>query len=116
MQYGAGVVAARRFGAAEIIDPRPWAVGSIADTYKKYPSTGPVLPAMGYGDAQLADLQATIRQVPCDLVVIGTPIDLTRIIDIEQPTQRVRYELQPIGRPTVREILEGWLEGLEFKV
>ncbi len=99
MAYGAGVVAARRFGAANILDPRPWAVRSIAETYAKYPGTGPVLPAMGYGDLQMADLQETINNVPCDLVIIATPIDLTRIIDIHRPTQRVRYELQEIGQP-----------------
>ena len=105
MAYGAGVIAARRFGAAEIIDPRPWAVASIAETYAKYPGTGPVLPAMGYGEAQLRDLEATINQVPCDLVIVGTPIDLARLIDIRHPSQRVRYELQPIGQPTLESIL-----------
>ena len=106
MTYGAGVVAARRFGAAEIIDPRPWAVDSIAATYEKYPATGPVLPAMGYGDAQIRDLEATINQVPCDMVIIGTPIDLGKVADIQHPHQRVRYELQCIGQPTLAEILE----------
>jgi predicted GTPase len=105
MAYGAGVIAARRFGAAEIIDPRPWAVASIAETYAKYPDTGPVLPAMGYGEAQLRDLEATINQVPCDLVIVGTPIDLARVINIQHPSQRVRYELQPIGQPTLEAIL-----------
>ena len=105
MTYGAGVVAARRFGAANILDPRPWAVRSIADTYAKYPGTGAVLPAMGYGDQQMADLQETINNVPCDLVIIATPIDLTRIIEIHRPTQRVRYELQEIGQPTLAELL-----------
>jgi predicted GTPase len=105
MAYGAGVVAARRFGAAHIIDPRPWAVRSIADTYAKYPSTGPVLPAMGYGGQQVADLQETINNVPCDLVIIATPIDLTRVIQIARPTQRVRYELQEIGKPDLVDIL-----------
>ena len=105
MAYGAGVVAARRFGAAHIVDPRPWAVRSIADTYAKYPSTGPVLPAMGYGGQQVADLQETINNVPCDLVIIATPIDLTRILEIARPTQRVRYELQEIGKPDLVEIL-----------
>ena len=105
MAYGAGVVAARRFGAANILDPRPWAVRSIADTYAKYPGTGAVLPAMGYGDQQMADLQETINNVPCDLVIIATPIDLTRIIDIHRPTQRVRYELQEIGQPTLESLL-----------
>ena len=105
MAYGAGVVAARRFGAAHIIDPRPWAVRSIADTYAKYPSTGPVLPAMGYGGQQVEDLQETINNVPCDLVLIATPIDLTRILEIARPTQRVRYELQEIGKPDLADIL-----------
>ncbi len=106
MSYGAGVVAARRFGAAEVVDPRPWAVGTIADTFAKYPTTGPVLPAMGYGAAQIADLEATLNQVPCDLVLIATPIDLSRIARIDHPSQRVRYELQPIGQPTLSEILQ----------
>lgn len=105
MAYGAGVVAAQRFGAAAIIDPRPWAVDAIAATYAAYPATGPVLPAMGYGEAQLRDLEATINQVPCDLVLIGTPIDLARLIDIRHPHQRVRYELQPLGRPNLKDIL-----------
>ncbi len=105
MAYGAGVVAARRFGAAAIIDPRPWAVDEIATTFAQYPSTGPVLPAMGYGEAQLRDLETTINQVPCDLVLIATPIDLARLITIRHPYQRVRYELQPIGRPTLQDIL-----------
>ncbi len=105
MAYGAGVVAARRFGAARIVDPRPWAVRSIADTYAKYPTTGPVLPAMGYGGQQVADLQETINNVPCDLVIIATPIDLTRVVDIARPTQRVRYELQEIGKPDLADLL-----------
>ena len=109
MAYGAGVIAAKRFGAAEIIDPRPWAVDSIAATYAKYPGAGPILPAMGYGEAQLRDLEATINQVPCDLVIVGTPIDLARIIHIEHPSQRVRYELEPIGQPTLEEILRARL-------
>ena len=109
MAYGAGVIAAKRFGAAEIIDPRPWAVDSIAATYAKYPGTGPILPAMGYGETQLRDLEATINQVPCDLVIVGTPIDLARIIDIKHPSQRVRYELEPIGQPTLEEILKARL-------
>ncbi|MFZ2487191.1 MAG: cyclic 2,3-diphosphoglycerate synthase [Anaerolineae bacterium] len=105
MAYGAGVVAARRFGAARIVDPRPWAVGSLADTFAKYPTTGAVLPAMGYGGQQLADLQATINQTPCDLVIIATPIDLNRIIEINRPTQRVGYELQEIGQPDLAAVL-----------
>ncbi|MBK9092552.1 MAG: GTPase [Anaerolineae bacterium] len=106
MAYGAGVVAARRFGAAKIIDPRPYAVRTIADTYAKYPRTGAVLPAMGYGDAQIADLEETINNTPCDLVIIATPIDLSRVMRINRPTQRVGYELQEIGSPTLNDVLK----------
>jgi predicted GTPase len=106
MAYGAGWVAARRFGAAEIVDPRTYAVASIADTYRKYPNTGPILPAMGYGEAQMRDLENTINSAEVDLVLSATPIDLTRIIQINKPLQRVRYELQEIGQPTLRQILE----------
>ncbi len=106
MAYGAGWVAARRFGAAEIVDPRPYAVGSIKATYEKYPKTGSILPAMGYGEAQTRDLEKTINAMDVDLVIIGTPIDLTRIIKINKPSQRVRYELQEIGQPTLAEILK----------
>ena len=105
MAYGAGVIAAEYFGAAEIVDPHPYAVRSIAETYKKYPTTGAVLPAMGYGAAQLADLAETIAATPADLVLVATPIDLARIIDIDKPNQRVRYELQEIGRPNLLDIL-----------
>ncbi|HKY84466.1 MAG TPA: cyclic 2,3-diphosphoglycerate synthase [Anaerolineales bacterium] len=106
MAYGAGWVAARRFGAAEIVDPRPYAVGSIAQTYAKYPTTGPVLPAMGYGDEQVRELEQTINNAKADLVLIGTPIDLGRLLDLNKPAQRIRYELQEIGQPTLAEILE----------
>jgi predicted GTPase len=105
MAYGAGVVAARRFGAAEIVDPRPYAVRSIAMTFEKYPKTGPVLPAMGYGEEQIKDLQQTINATPCDLVIVGTPIDLRRVVRMRHPADRVQYELQVIGRPTLEEIL-----------
>jgi predicted GTPase len=105
MAYGAGFIAARRFGAKEIVDPRPFAVKSIAATYVKYPKTGPILPAMGYGEAQMKDLEATIKKADVDLVIIGTPIDLTRIIKIDKPYQRVRYELQEIGQPTLEDVL-----------
>src|SRR3990172_4466777 len=105
MAYGAGYVAARRFGASEIVDPRPFAVKSIAATYKKYPKTGPILPAMGYGDAQIKDLETTINNADVDLVIIGTPIDLTRVLKINKPFQRVRYELQEIGQPTLEDVL-----------
>jgi len=106
MAYGAGWVAARRFGAAEIIDPRPFAVGSILETYHKYPTTGDVLPAMGYGDRQISELEETINNTDADLVISATPIDLNRIIKINKPSQRVRYELQVVGQPNLVEILE----------
>lgn len=106
MGYGAGVVAAQRFGAGELVDPRPYAVGSIADTFAKYPTTGALLPAMGYGARQRADLEQTIRDTPADLVLVATPIDLTRVISIDKPYRRVRYELQELGNPTVAELLE----------
>jgi predicted GTPase len=106
MAYGAGWVAARRFGAAEIIDPRPYAVGTILDTYQKYPTTGDVLPAMGYGDKQIKELEKTINNADVDLVIIGTPIDLTRLMKINKPSQRVRYELQVIGQPTLEDLLK----------
>jgi predicted GTPase len=105
MAYGAGVVAARRFGAAEIVDPRPYAVGSIAETFQKYPNTGPILPAMGYGARQIQELEETINATPCDLVIVATPIDLRRVVKINRPSQRVRYELQEIGRPTLQDVL-----------
>ncbi len=106
MAYGAGWMAARRYGAREIIDPRPYAVGSIKATYQKYPTTGNVLPAMGYGDLQISELEETIRNSPAELVLIGTPIDLSRVLKIDKPYQRIRYELQEIGQPTLTEILK----------
>jgi len=105
MAFGAGIVAARRFGAAEIVDPRPYAVGSIVDTFEKYPTTGPVLPAMGYSDKQREELGETIRNTPCDAVLIATPIDLRRVVEIDKPSQRVRYELQEIGKPGLMDVL-----------
>ena len=106
MAYGAGVVAAQQYGAAEIVDPHPYAVRTIADTYRKYPTTGAVLPAMGYGKEQMADLEETINRTPVDLVLVATPIDLGRLVDIDKPNQRVRYELQEIGRPTLTDLLQ----------
>jgi predicted GTPase len=106
MAYGAGVAAARRFGAAQIVDPRPWAVGTIAATYAKYPATGPVLPAMGYSDGQLDEMSKTIDAADVDLVVIGTPIDLRRVIDIRKPAVRVRYDLDVLpDSPQLADIL-----------
>jgi len=106
MQYGAGIMAAKKYGAAEIIDPRPWIKGSIADTFRKYPEIGPLLPAMGYGENQVRDLQKTINAVDCDTVIIGTPIDLSRVVKCKQPSVRVQYSLQEIGKPTLQEILD----------
>ncbi|MPM35820.1 Cyclic 2,3-diphosphoglycerate synthetase [bioreactor metagenome] len=106
MAYGAGWVAARRFGAGEIVDPHSFAVGSIHDTYVKYPKVGAILPAMGYGDAMVKDLEKTINKADVDLVISATPIDLTRIIKVNKPMQRVRYELQEIGKPNLEDILK----------
>ncbi len=105
MAYGAGWVAAKRFGAAEIVDPRPYAVGSIRETYAKYPTTGAVLPAMGYGKEQMRELEETINRAEADLVIVGTPIDLGRLLKLNKPYQRVRYELQEIGVPTLEDLL-----------
>jgi predicted GTPase len=105
MAYGAGVVAARRFGAAQLVDPRPCAVGSIAQTFDAYPHMGALLPAMGYGEEQIAELEQTINAVECDLVLTATPIDLRRLVNVRHPVDRVRYELQVIGEPTLQEVL-----------
>jgi len=105
MKFGAGVIAAQKFGAKEIIDPRPYAVGTIKDTYTKYPEIGTLLPAMGYGKKQIQELEDTINAVDCDIVIIGTPIDLSRIIKINKKSIRVKYDLQEIGRPNLDEIL-----------
>ena len=109
MKIGAGIVAARRFGAAEIIDPRPYVVGKLAETFKIYPNIGALLPAMGYGEGQVKDLAATIEKTNCDSVVIATPIDLGRIIKINKPNTRVDYALQEIGRPNMEDILEPFI-------
>jgi predicted GTPase len=106
MKYGAGVLAARRFGAAEILDPRPWAVGSIARTFESYPGIGPLLPAMGYGAEQVADLGQTIARTPADLVLIATPIDLRRVVRLDKPALRVGYELQELGKPDLEDALQ----------
>jgi predicted GTPase len=106
MAYGAGWVAAKRFGASEIVDPRPFAVGSILATYQKYPGTGAILPAMGYGNEMVKDLENTVNASDVDMVISATSIDLTRIIEVNKPMQRVRYELQEIGVPTLEDILK----------
>ena len=110
MTIGAGVVAATKYGAAEIMDPRPYLVGQIAETFRKYPGIGKLLPAMGYGDEQLRDLEATIRQVPCDLVVIGTPIDFRRIVKLDKDSVRVSYELEEIGEPKLKSVIGTFLK------
>jgi predicted GTPase len=109
MTYGAGVVAAMRMGAAELVDPRPWAAGRLAETFAQYPEIGTLLPAMGYGAEQVGDLEKTINAVDCDVVVIGTPIDLNRVVRIEKPTVRVKYELQEIGQPNLEQLLARFL-------
>ena len=106
MSFGAGILAARKFGASEIIDPRPYAVGSIREAFQRYPKTGAVLPALGYGAKQIAELEATINAAPVDLVLIATPIDLRRIVKIRHPTVRVRYDLKEVGQPTLADILK----------
>jgi len=114
MKLGAGIVAAKKYGAAAIVDPRPYAVGKLADTFKIYPDIGTLLPAMGYGNEQIKDLQATIDAVPCDSVIIGTPIDLNRIIDIKKPNTRVHYDLQEIGSPTLTDTLKEFIKTHQF--
>jgi predicted GTPase len=106
MPYGAGVVAANRYGAASLVDPRPFAVGSIAKTFEKFPHLWRVLPAMGYSDRQRHELEETIKRVPCDLVIVATPIDLARAIKLDKPNLRVRYEVEEIGKPAITEMLE----------
>jgi len=106
MRIGAGVVAARKFGAAELVDPRPYAVGKLAQTFATYPGIGVLLPAMGYGEEQVRDLERTIEATDCDTVVIATPIDLNRIITIRKPTVKVGYDLQEIGKPDLSDVLD----------
>ena len=110
MKIGAGIVAAQKFGAAEFVDPRPYTVGKLSETFETYPDIGVLLPAMGYGDEQLRDLETTINSTDCDAVVIGTPIDLGRIIDIKKPHTRVYYNLQEIGRPDLTGVLEDFID------
>jgi predicted GTPase len=105
MPYGAGTVIAKRLGAKEIVDPKPYAVGSIVEAYKKYTHLGPILPALGYGDQQIQELEETINATPCDVVVVGTPIDIRAVIHLNKPAVRVKYELQEVGSPNLEEIL-----------
>lgn len=115
MKLGAGTVAAKKFGAAELIDPRPFTVGKLSETFKIYPNIGTLLPAMGYGAQQLKDLETTINNVDCDAVVIGTPIDLNRIIKIDKPNTRVYYDLQEIGDPNLEEIVDDFIVKYNLK-
>ena len=105
-----------KHGAAELIDPRPYTVGKLKDTFKNYPEIGVLLPAMGYGDQQVKDLEKTIANTPCDAVVIGTPIDLGRIIKIKQPTVKVGYELQEIGTPNLEGVLKDFCKKHKLKI
>jgi predicted GTPase len=105
MKYGAGVLAAIRHGAAEVVDPRPYTVGTLTATFEKYPGIGTLLPAMGYGGQQVRDLEQTIARTPCDVVLVATPIDLRRVVRIEKPAMRVGYELQEIGKPDLADVL-----------
>ncbi|MCL2366114.1 MAG: cyclic 2,3-diphosphoglycerate synthase [Oscillospiraceae bacterium] len=113
MKIGAGMVAAKRFGAAEIIDPRPYAVGKLAETFAIYPNIGNLLPAMGYGEEQMRDLAATIDATDCDSVIVATPIDLARVINISKPYTRVQYELQEIGHPDMEDILKDFIRRIK---
>ncbi len=115
MEYGAGVVAAKKFGASELVDPRPYTVASITKTFEKYPEIGTLLPAMGYGAKQIKDLERTIARVKADSVIIGTPIDLRRIINIKKPSTRVRYELQEIGQPDLKSVLKEYFSAPKQK-
>ena len=110
MKIGAGTVAAKKFGAAELVDPRPYAVGKLAETFRIYPNIGTLLPAMGYGDQQVKDLEKTINNTPCDAVIIATPIDLSRIVKITKPTVKVGYDLQEIGSPNLSDVIYDFLK------
>ncbi|HDY75094.1 MAG TPA: GTPase, partial [Candidatus Marinimicrobia bacterium] len=106
MKIGAGTVAAEKFGASEMVDPRPYLTGKLIDTFEQYPNIGTLLPAMGYGSEQVKDLEDTINKTDCDLVIIGTPIDLRRIVNISHPNVRVTYELQERGNPNIKDVLK----------
>ncbi|MEM2522963.1 MAG: cyclic 2,3-diphosphoglycerate synthase [Candidatus Bathyarchaeia archaeon] len=110
MPYGAATILAKQLGASELVDPRPYAVGSIREAYEEYPHLGAVLPALGYGEKQIAELDETISHTPCDVVVIGTPVDLRRVIKINKPTVRVKYELKVLGPTSLEQILDRFLE------
>jgi predicted GTPase len=105
MPYGAGTIIAQRLGASEIVDPRPYAVGSIVKAFQEYPHLGAVLPALGYGQGQVKELEETINKTPCDVVLVGTPIDLRQVLQLNKPAVRATYELQEIGKPTLEDVL-----------
>ena len=115
MKIGAGIVAAQKYGAAEIVDPRPYVVGKLAETFKIYPNIGHLMPAMGYGAQQVKDLETSINNTPCDSVVIATPIDLNRLINISHPNTRVYYDLQEIGKPDMNDIIDDFLSTHKIK-
>lgn len=115
MKIGAGTVAANKCGAAELVDPREYAVGKLAETFKIYPNIGTLLPAMGYGEQQVKDLEATIEKTPCDVVVIATPIDLTRIVKINKPTVKIGYDLQEIGQPDLNQAVNDFIKKNNLK-
>ena len=115
MKIGAGIVAARKFGASELVDPRPYTVGKLSETFRIYPNIGTLLPAMGYGDEQLKDLEKTINNTDCDSVVIATPIDLNRIINIKKPNTRVYYDLQEIGYPDLVQVIDDFIKKFNLK-
>jgi predicted GTPase len=115
MKIGAGTVAARKFGASELVDPRPYTVGRLSETFRIYPEIGTLLPAMGYGEEQLKDLETTINNTDCDSVIIGTPIDLNRLIDIKKPNTRVYYDLQEIGLPNLEGLVDKFIEKHKLK-
>jgi predicted GTPase len=114
MKFGAGVVAAKKFGAAKLVDPRPFIVGKLNETFNLYPEIGTLLPAMGYGEIQLKDLERTINNTECDSVIIATPINLTRIINIEKPSTRVFYDLQEIGEPNLTNVIDDFIKKLQL--
>jgi predicted GTPase len=113
MPYGAGTIMAQNAGAKEIVDPKPYAVGSIQEAYKKYSHLGAILPALGYSDKQVAELKETIERIPCDVIAIGTPIDLRRVITLNKPTVRVRYELKVLGPVSLEQVIDEFLKRCE---
>ena len=115
MKIGAGTVAAQKFGAAEINEPRPYTVGKLKDTFKTYPNIGALLPAMGYGEEQIKDLEKTINKTDCDSVIIGTPIDLNRVVNIKKPNTRVYYDLDEIGKPDMEEVIDEFMQKHNLK-